>query len=119
MVNSPEPKGDPATMSDERRSVPRYAFVATTELTDAKNASKLSGRVAEISRYGCYVDIANVLPVGTILNIRISCDDGVFGTKGRILYIQEHIGMGIAFLETPDDQLQILDSWLAKLSSNA
>ena len=119
MANSPDSQSDSATASRERRRVPRYTFVATTEITDAASASKLSGRVVEISRHGCYVDIANVLPVDTMLNILISCDDGEFATKGKILYVQEHIGMGIVFLETQDDQLKILDSWLAKLSPNS
>lgn len=115
MGNSP---GSPnnSVSSSERRAVPRYAFVATTELTDAASATKLSGRVTEISRKGCYVDIANALPVGTLLNLRISCDQGAFATRGRILYVQENIGIGVAFLDPPNDQLEILDSWLAQLS---
>ena len=115
MGNSPGSPNNSATPSGERRAVPRYAFVATTELTDAANSVKLSGRVTEISRHGCYVDIANTLPVGTTLNVRISRDQGAFVTPGKILYVQEHIGMGVAFLETPKDQLEILDSWLAQL----
>ena len=114
MGNSPGPPKDSAS-SAERRSVPRYAFVATTELTDAASATKLSGRVTEISRKGCYVDIVNALPVGTLLNVRISCDQGAFLTRGKILYVQEHIGIGVVFLNTANDQLEILDSWLAQL----
>jgi len=115
LSNSPDSKGDSATLAGNRRRVPRYSFVATAEMTDAANSSRLSGRVAEISRYGCYMDSANTLPVDTILNISISCDEGVFATKGKILYVQEYIGMGIVFLETPEEQLKVLDSWLAKL----
>lgn len=114
MGNSPGSPNDPLGQSGERRSVPRYAFVATTELTDAASATKLTGRVTEISRKGCYVDIVNALPVGTLLNLRISCDQGAFVSRGRILYVQEHIGMGVVFLDTPTDQLEILDSWLAQ-----
>ena len=115
MVNSPDPRGDSATLSGNRRRVPRYSFVATAEIADSASGMKLSGRVAEISRYGCYLDTANTLPVDTLLDIRVSCDDGVFATKGKILYVQEYIGMGIVFLDTPSDQLEVLDSWLAKL----
>jgi hypothetical protein len=41
--------------------------------------------------------------------------DGMHVTKGKTIYIQEQIGMGIVFLDPPEDQLQILDSWLAEL----
>jgi hypothetical protein len=94
---------------------PRYTFVAAAELTDSASATKLSGRVAEISRKGCYVDILNVLPVGTLLAVRVSHEQGTFVTKGKIIYVQERIGMGLEFLDTPKDQLQILNSWLAEL----
>jgi PilZ domain len=109
--NSP----DLSASYSERRKAPRYSFVATTELVDTENASKLTGRVTEIGRNGCYVDILNILPVGTSLFVRISCDGGTFETKGRILYAHERIGIGVQFLDTSKDQLEILDSWLAKL----
>ena len=48
------------------RSVPRYMFVAATELTDSASATRLSGRVTEISRKGCYVDILNVASGGKL-----------------------------------------------------
>jgi hypothetical protein len=76
---------------------------------------KLSGRIMEISRSGCYVDILNALPVGTLLTLQISCDQGTLKLKGKILYIHEGIGMGVVFVDPPDDQLKILDSWLAVL----
>jgi hypothetical protein len=95
--------------------VPRYSFVATAEITDSLSAIKLSGRVAEISRKGCYVDILNALPVGTLLDLRISREEVTFVTKGKTIYVQERIGIGVVFLDPPEDQLQILDSWLAEL----
>lgn len=99
--------------------MPRYSFVATTELTDPVNAIRLSGRVTEISRHGCYVDALNALPVGTSLNLEITCDQGKFTTKSRIIYIHSGIGMGIAFHETAESQMKILESWLAALPATA
>jgi hypothetical protein len=61
------------------------------------------------------VDVPHVLPVGTLLKLRITCDEGEFATNAKILYIQERIGMGIGFLDPADDQLAILNSWLVKL----
>jgi hypothetical protein len=103
----------------ERRKVPRYTFVATTEVTDSASGIKLSGRVTEISRKGCYVDILNPLPEGTLVDVRISREQGTFVAKGKTIYIQEQIGMGVLFLDPPEEQLQILDSWIAELPSAA
>jgi len=111
--NSPNSAGS----FDTRRKLPRYNFVATSELTDPVSAIRLSGRVTEISRNGCYVDSLNALPVGTMLRLQITCDRGSFSTKGSIIYVHPGIGMGIMFLDPPEDQLKILDSWLAALSA--
>jgi hypothetical protein len=113
--NPPDSLSDSAIAQSERRKAPRYTFVATTELTDMTSSTKLSGRIVEISRSGCYVDILNALPVGTLLMVRISCDRGTLAVKGKILYVHEGIGMGVVFLDPPEDQLEILDSWLAEL----
>lgn len=115
MGNTLDSPSELATPYSERRKAPRYAFIATTELAGFANTTKFSGRVTEISRAGCYVDILNVLPVGTLLHVRMSCDKGTFVAKGRVLYVHERIGMGVVFLDPPKDQLEILDSWLAEL----
>lgn len=81
--DSPDSLSNSVTSDRERRTAQRYAFVATTEMTGSGSAGTLSGRVTEISREGCYVDILNALPAGTLLNVRIICDKGTFVTKGR------------------------------------
>jgi len=61
------------------------------------------------------VDILNAFPVGTVLNLQITRDQGCFSSKGKIIYVHPGIGMGVAFLETSEEQLEILDSWLVGL----
>ncbi len=63
------------------------------------------------------MDTLNALPVATLLNVRISRDQGTFVTKGKIIYVDERIGMGVVFLDPPKDQLEILDAWLLELPS--
>jgi hypothetical protein len=111
---SDTPSGSPASDRMQRKA-PRYTIVATAELTDTTHAMKHSGRVTDLSRNGCYVDVMNTLPAGTLLNVKIICNEGTFVTEGKIVYVQERIGMGVAFLDPPKDQLEILDSWIAKL----
>jgi CheY-like chemotaxis protein len=96
----------------ELRKVPRYPFAAMTEMTDDQGV-RFSGRVAEISRRGCYVDMLNTLPVGTIRKMQIFRDAGDFITKGKIIYVHQGIGMGVLFLDLASDQLRVLDFWLA------
>jgi PilZ domain len=119
MGHSRNSAGGSAASGDRKRAVPRYTFAATTELIDSASATHLSGRVSEISRQGCYVDILNALPVGTPLNVLISRDQGVFVSKGKIIYVHEGFGMGVAFVNPSNEQLKVLDSWLAELPSEA
>lgn len=100
----------------QRRTVPRYSLIATAEVIEIATDARMSGRISEISRKGCYVDLLNTLPVDSLVELRITRDRGTFSTKARIIYVQEGIGMGVAFVNAPEDQLRILDSWLAELT---
>jgi len=110
--DSPTGSGQPYR---ERRSVPRYGLIATADLQEPASGVRMSGRISEISRKGCYVDVLNTLPTGTIIELRISRDQGVFVSSGRIIYTQEGMGMGVVFVDTPAEQLKVLDSWIAEL----
>jgi hypothetical protein len=101
----------------DKREVPRYSFIAEVTVTDVANDARMSGRISEISRKGCYVDILNPLPVDTSLQLTISRDQGAFTTPGKIIYVQPGMGMGVAFVNTPADQLKTLDAWLAELKA--
>jgi hypothetical protein len=99
---------------NNQRSVPRYTFSAVSEITENTTQACVMGRIAEISRKGCYLDVLNPFPEGTFLNVVISRDHGSFVTKAKVLYAHYGLGMGVVFLEPTDDQLEILDSWLAE-----
>jgi len=55
--------------------------------------------------------------LGTLLKVQIVRDFGTFMTKGKIIYIDERIGMGVTFIDPPSDQLKVLDFWLAEFSA--
>ena len=101
----------------ERRSVPRYSLIAQAEIIEPGSGVRIAGRISEISRKGCYIDLLNTLPVSTVVEVRVSRDQGSFFSRGRIIYAQEGMGMGIAFQEMTPDQQRILDAWIEGLSS--
>jgi len=90
-------------------------FIAVVEIIEPAEDVHMSGRVSEISLKGCYIDVLNPLPTGTRINLRVSCDKGTFTTPGRIIYVQEGMGMGVVYVNPPPDQLKILDGWLKEL----
>jgi len=101
----------------EHREVPRFTLIASIELREPKSDTRISGRISEISRKGCYVDVLITLPEGTGLHVRISRDQGVFESEAKIVYVQEGMGMGVTFVNTAPEQLKLLDTWLAEISS--
>ena len=115
MGSFPNPQIGGTTPNGAPRKELRYTFAATAEIVDSSSTVRLSGRVSEISRKGCYVESLNTLPVGTILNMQILRDQRTFTIRGRIIYVHEKFGMGVVFVDPPEDQLRILDGWLADL----
>jgi hypothetical protein len=105
------------TEYSEQRKVPRFSFIATVDISDPVSGIRLSGRISEISRKGCFIDILNTLPKDTPLRLRITRDCGAFATAGHVIYVQESMGMGVGFDETAPDQVAILDSWLAEFAA--
>jgi hypothetical protein len=105
--------------TNERRMVPRYSLVAIAELTDPGDAKLVSGKITQISRNGCYVDTPKTFPVGTSLKVIIFRVQRTFVAQANVIHVREPMGMGIAFLDPAEDQLKILDSWLAGLPSES
>jgi hypothetical protein len=108
---------DSGASNATRRAVPRYTLIATAEIIDLDSDMRLSGRISEISRQGCYVDVLNTLPVDRLIHVRILRDQGTFISPGKIIYAQQGMGMGVVFRDPTADQLRILDLWLAELTS--
>ena len=117
MVDSAGSPTDPGKSFRERRAVPRYGLIAAAEIIEPVSGVRISGRISEVSRRGCYIDLLNTLPTQTVIHIRITRDQGTFETPGKIIYAQDGMGMGIGFLDTLPDQLKILDSWIAELTA--
>lgn len=81
--------------------------------------TRLSGRVSDISRGGCYVDTISPFPVDAEVKIRIVKDNLSFVAMGRVLYASNGFGMGLGFTKIEPDKLTILDGWLTELSGES
>lgn len=115
-----EPAGSTNTPSPPfrvKREVPRFAFLASIEVTEANTGARMSGKVSEISRKGCFIQIPDGLPVGTPVTIAVSRDKETFTSGGAVIYTRKGEGVGVAFKQTDDGQLAILDAWLKESCS--
>src|SRR5580704_19310379 len=107
------PRADLGQSYDVQRTVPRYSVLAVVELVETASTTCIVGRMTKLSRKGCYVNTPSTLPVNTFFRVVISRDGQTFITNGKIIYVHEGIGVGVLFVHSSEDQLEILDTWLA------
>jgi hypothetical protein len=96
----------------EKRRTPRYTFIASAELIEERTDVRIATRVSELSLYGCYLDMMNPFPVGTLVLVKISAGDAYFQAKAKIIYAQPNMGAGVSFLEVDSQYQPALERWL-------
>ena len=102
-------------MDQERRQGPRFSFVATAEVMEERSEARIATRVSELSLQGCYLDMMNPFPTGTLVLIKIWEGERYFEAHAKMAYAQEHLGAGITFLHIEDKFLTVLRNWLDEL----
>ena len=65
-------------MERERRRTPRYVFIASAELFEEGTEVRVASRVSELSLHGCYLDMMNPFPTGTIVLLKIFAGEMTF-----------------------------------------
>lgn len=103
-------------MERERRRTPRYIFIASAELYEQQTDVRVATRVSELSRYGCYLDMMNPFPTGTLVLLKIVAGDLTFQCKGKVIYSTPNMGAGVGFLEIEPKYEYILNRWLEEVA---
>ena len=68
-------------MERERRRSPRRIFIASAELYEEQSDVRVASRVSELSLNGCYLDMMNPFPPGTMIHLKIFSGDLTFRCK--------------------------------------
>jgi PilZ domain-containing protein len=97
----------------ERKS-PRFPFIASAQVIETHTEARLQARTSDISREGCYLDMLNPLPTGTLLKINVTHQNKQLDAVGRVIHSQLNVGMGVRFEEV--GQRSVIDAWLAELA---
>jgi hypothetical protein len=105
-------------MGSKVRRCPRFPFYASAEIVEQKTQTRMTTRTSELSRYGCYLDMLNPLPLGTTVIVQILYNQQTFATTGRVIYSQSNMGMGVAFDGVEAPQEQTLVNWLTALRAS-
>ena len=104
---------------EDRRQHKRHAFSATAEIVDMVTGARLSTRMADLNRGGCYLDMLSPLPIGSNLRVRIRSDGAELTCTAVVRDSQPGMGMGVSFTGLDDAQKSLIESWIEKLDSPA
>ena len=96
----------------EKRRSPRYSFIASAELIEEKADVRIASRVSELSLHGCYLDMMNPFPTGTMVLVKIAAGEAFFEAKSKVVYSQPNMGAGVGFLQVAPDSQAVLERWL-------
>jgi PilZ domain len=103
----------------ERRRQPRYPVSAMAEAIDLRSDTHIHGRISDISRGGCYVEVLSPFAVASEVRVQTTQDGRSFCAIAKVLHSMGGMGMGLAFTEIESSQLPVLDRWLAELGGDA
>jgi hypothetical protein len=105
--------------SPPQRRSPRFPIIASAEIVALDTQARLNARTSDVSLVGCYVDIANPLPVGTEIKLKLAHQDGTFTARGLVALSEFNLGMGITFTAVEVDQHGVLERWISTLHGSA
>jgi hypothetical protein len=82
---------------EERRRHPRHNCAGVAKLWENGSEHSIAGRVNEISRGGCYVEIMSPMRTGTAIRLELSVSGRMLRLEGIVRTSQPTIGMGVEF----------------------
>lgn len=99
-------------MGEERRRTPRYPFIATVEVILKGAQAGITGRVTELSLYGCFIEMPDPFSKGTELMLKIYANGKYFETNAIAVYANTGHGTGVGFQNVRPHYLGVLKQWL-------
>jgi len=101
-------------MRIERRRNQRFPFMASAEIVDENETenSRTATQIRDLSRDGCYVEMANPFPQGTNVFIEIYTETEFMEAHATVAYREPMHGMGLSFGELQPCFAGVLNRWL-------
>jgi hypothetical protein len=99
----------------EQRGWPRYPFTFPVEAFDIQANTRITGRLSDIARKGCYIDTISPFAVPAAVTLTITKNNQSFTTQANVVYSQIGMGMGLSFTTAEPEQLVMLGAWLDEL----
>lgn len=99
----------------ERRRQERCSLTAAATIFEPDSETRVEAHTTDVCLDGCYVDTVSGLPVGTIVEVRLTKDGELFHSVAKVVSSQVGMGMGLSFSSMEHDQFLLLERWLKEL----
>jgi PilZ domain-containing protein len=98
---------------DQQRRGLRFLLTAPAEIApESSPSASVAARVAELSLYGCYLDMPAPFDAQTPVLVKIFNSAEYFEARATVAYVKPALGMGLAFREVKPHFLAILQKWI-------
>jgi hypothetical protein len=101
---------------NERRNSTRYPLSAIAEIVESQTRTKMSARISDLSRTGCYAEMISPFPSGDLVKMRIMKNKTPFLAQAEVTNTLCGMGMGLKFTIVAPEQTELLDKWIGELS---
>jgi hypothetical protein len=98
-----------------RRRRPRFAVEGCADVAEISGASRVEGRLEEISEFGCLISAGDLLTPGTGLRLVLNMCDVSVALRGHVRYTAQNRAMGVEFQEIRQGDRPLLDYVLSRL----
>ena len=105
-----------ASPHNERRVHPRYSLSADAEIVESQSRMKMSARISDLSRLGCYAEMMSPFPLGAKVKMHIMKNKIPFLAEATVAYSAGGMGMGLKFSRLDPQQALMLEKWINELS---
>jgi hypothetical protein len=105
----------PRTGQPERRRHPRYNCAGAASAWE-KDQCGVSGRLNEISRCGCYIEMMSPMRVGTVIGLELVLGGRTIRLQGIVRTSHPNIGMGVEFTHIAPPEAEKLCQLVAVLA---
>jgi PilZ domain len=115
----PRQKTDPRKVlrnPADKRLWPRYPFTPAVEAVDIQANTRITGRLSDIAKKGCYMDTISPFATKAAVTLTITKNNQSFKTEANVVYSQIGMGMGLCFTTAEPSQQRLLETWLEELS---
>lgn len=106
-----------AQKSEERRRSPRFACSGRARIVSLPfNGGALSGKILDLSLGGCYIETAQPLPCGTLVEVIVQVDASSFRALGQVKDSRDRSGAALEFLQLSAGGRDLLRELVAQLA---